>query len=174
MLIETYDIEVYTPPCDPGTERYAAKAHLTADISDVLPYLNAILRGANYMPEAKALTWKDAGRSIAFHAHEVAVSNIEDRDGAQTELRNVIDMVNRTWEGRADITPSMEVHPRPAPMVIYKLLPHLNCKECGEPTCYYFALKLAASQRSLSNCPQLSIPKYAANLSALQEIIIEA
>jgi len=173
MLIENYDIEVYTPPCDPGTERYAAKAHLTADISEVLPYLNATLRGANYMPEASALTWKNAGRSVAFHAYEVAVSNIEDRDGAGKELREVIALVNRTWEGRAEIAPSSQTRQRPTPMTVYKWLPHLNCKQCDEPTCYYFALKLIASQKTLANCPPLAEPKYAENLASLQEMIIE-
>jgi hypothetical protein len=28
MRIENYDLEVFTPPCDPGAERFAAKAHL--------------------------------------------------------------------------------------------------------------------------------------------------
>src|SRR3989304_5066658 len=46
MLIEHYDLEVFTPPCDPGSERFAATARLTTDISGVFPYLNATLRGA--------------------------------------------------------------------------------------------------------------------------------
>jgi ArsR family metal-binding transcriptional regulator len=36
-------------------------------------------------------------------------------------------------------------------MAIFKLLPQTNCKQCGEPTCYTFALKLAASQRKLAD-----------------------
>jgi hypothetical protein len=82
MLIEKCDLEVYTPPCDPGAERYAARARLNADISEVLPYLNATLRGAVYQPAAQALIWKKAGHNIAFHAYEIATSNVEDRQGA--------------------------------------------------------------------------------------------
>jgi hypothetical protein len=82
MLIEKYDLEVFTPPCDPGAERYAARARLTVDISEVLPYLNATLRGAIYHPGANALTWKKGGHNIAFHAYEIAASNVEDREGA--------------------------------------------------------------------------------------------
>jgi hypothetical protein len=37
MLIESYDVEVFTPPCEPGAERYAARARLKVDISEVLP-----------------------------------------------------------------------------------------------------------------------------------------
>ena len=58
MLIEHYDLKVYTPPCDPGAERFSAFAELAVDISEVLPYLNATLRGAIYHRSANALTWK--------------------------------------------------------------------------------------------------------------------
>jgi len=174
MLIEAYDLEVFTPPCEPGAERYAARARLKVDISEVLPYLNATLRGAVYLPEAKALTWKKGGHNIAFHAFEIATSNVEDREAAEKELRGLIDLVNRTWERRAEITPDTSTRQRPTPMAIYKLLPNINCKECGEPTCYTFAIKLAASQKKLSDCPPLVQPQYAQNLAALQEIVIDA
>jgi ArsR family metal-binding transcriptional regulator len=174
MLIEKYDVEVFTPPCEPGAERYAAKARLTVDISEVLPYLNAALRGAVYLPEAKALTWKKGGHNIAFHAYEIATSNVEDRDGAEKELRGLIDLVNRTWERRAEITPDHTTRQRPTPMAIYKLLPNTNCKQCGEPTCYSFALKLTASQKKLADCPPLFEPQYAEKRAALEAIIIEA
>jgi ArsR family metal-binding transcriptional regulator len=174
MLIEKYDVEVFTPPCDPGAERYAARARLTADISEVLPYLNATLRGAVYHPAAQALTWKKGGHNIAFHASEIATSNVESRDGAERELKGLIDLVNRTWERRAEITPDITTRQRPTPMAIYKLLPNTNCKQCGEPTCYSFALKLAVSQKRPGDCPLLSEPQYAERLTALEKIVIEA
>ena len=39
---------------------------------------------------------------------------------------------------------------------IYKFLPKTNCKECGQPTCLAFAMKLAASQADLSACKYVS------------------
>ncbi|MEW6716740.1 MAG: (Fe-S)-binding protein [Chloroflexota bacterium] len=174
MLIETYDLEVFTPPCEPGAERYAARARLIVDISEVLPYLNATLRGAVYLKKAKALTWKKGGHNIAFHAFEIATSNVEDREGAETELKGLIDLVNRTWERRAEIMPDTTTRQRPTPMAIYKLLPDTNCKQCGEPTCFSFALKLAASQKKLADCLPLTEPQYAEKRAALEEIVIEA
>jgi ArsR family metal-binding transcriptional regulator len=155
MLIEQYDLEVFTPPCDPGAERFAATTRLAVDISRVLPYLNATLRGAVYLPEAEALTWKKGGHNIAFHAYEIATSNVEDRDSAEKVLRGLIDLVNQTWERRAEITPDTTTRQRPTSMAIFKLLPQTNCKQCGEQTCYTFALKLAASQKKLADCPPL-------------------
>jgi ArsR family metal-binding transcriptional regulator len=174
MLIEKYDFEVFTPPCVPGAERYAARARLTADIGEVLPYLNATLRGAVYHPGANALTWKKGGHNIAFHAYEIATSNVEDRDGAEQEIKGLIELVNRTWERRAEITPDTSTRQRPTPMAIYKLLPNTNCKQCGESTCYSFALKLTAAQKKPADCPTLSEPQYAEKLVALQEIVIDA
>lgn len=39
---------------------------------------------------------------------------------------------------------------------IYKLLPRTNCGDCGSPTCLAFAMKLAAKQVSLDECPHVS------------------
>lgn len=174
MLIENYDLEVFTPPCDPGAERYAARARLSADISEVLPYLNATLRGAVYYQGANALTWKKGGHNIAFHAYEIATSNVVDRDAAAREVEGLVDLVNRTWEKRAEITPDVTTRQRPTSMALYKLLPQTNCRQCGEPTCYTFALKLAASQKALADCPMLFGPQFQDNLTSLQEIFVEA
>ena len=174
MLIERYDLDVFTPPCEPGAERFAARARLNVDIAAVLPYLNATLRGAVYMPEAKALTWKKGGHNIAFHAFLIATSNVDDREGAEKELKGLIDLVNRTWERRNEITPDQATRQRPTPMAIYKLLPNTNCRQCGEPTCYTFALRLAASQKKLAECLPLGEERYADQLVQLQEMVIEA
>ncbi|MFA5331951.1 MAG: acetyl-CoA decarbonylase/synthase complex subunit gamma [Methanoregula sp.] len=38
---------------------------------------------------------------------------------------------------------------------IYKLLPRKNCKECGDPTCLTFAMKLAGGKTDVDLCPYL-------------------
>ena len=39
---------------------------------------------------------------------------------------------------------------------IFKQLPKTNCRECGQPTCLAFAMKLAQKQASLDQCPHVS------------------
>ena len=39
---------------------------------------------------------------------------------------------------------------------IFKLLPKTNCKKCGHPTCLAFAMKLAARQAKIDDCPDVS------------------
>ncbi len=174
MLIEHYDLKVYTPPCDPGAERFSAFAKLAVDISEVLPYLNATLRGAIYHRAANALTWKKSGHAIAFHAMQIATSNVEDYEAAVKEIDGLVKLINRTWERRSEITPDYETHQRPPLMTVYKLLPQTNCKQCGEPTCYSFAIKLVASQKKLVNCAPLYEPAYAEKLADLQDLVIDA
>ena len=171
MLIETYDLEVFTPPREPGAERFSAVARLEADIREVLPYLNATLRGAVYNPGAPALTWKKGGHNIAFHPTQIAVSNVPDREAAIDGVEGLVKLVNRTWERRAEIEPSYEVRRRPSLMEVYKLLPRTNCKVCGEGSCFIFANKLVAGHVELQDCPVLNEPQYAKQQVHLADLL---
>ena len=41
------------------------------------------------------------------------------------------------------------------PMEVYKLLPGTNCKACGQPTCFTFALRVTAGAAEPEQCPPL-------------------
>jgi len=69
MLIEKYDLEVSTPPCETEAEHFSAVARLTTDIREVLPYLNATLRGAIYDANVPALRWTKGGHYVAFQPY---------------------------------------------------------------------------------------------------------
>lgn len=99
---------------------------------------------------------------------------MEERAGAEKEIKGLVDLVNRTWQRRAEITPDTHTRQRPTPMAIFNLLPQTNCKQCGKPTCFIFALKLAAAQKQLAACPPMVEPQYAANLAALEALLIDA
>jgi ArsR family metal-binding transcriptional regulator len=174
MLIDSYDLELFTPPCEPGAERFSARARLGTDVSPVLPYLNAVLPGAIYQPNVPVLTWKQAQHSIAVYPRELLVSNTPNRVTAQEELEKLISFLNETWQRRREITPSDKIRRRPTPMELFKLLPQTNCKACGEPTCFSFALKLSAGQQTLEACPPLFDPVLADPLAALREIMRNA
>jgi len=174
MLIESFEVEVFAPPCEPGAERIAARAHLAADISEALPLLNATLKGAVYHRQANALTWKKAGHNVAFHAFEIATSNAEDRKAAEKELASLIRLVNNTWDRRTEIEPDFQTRQHPAAMALFRLLPQTNCRQCGQPTCFTFALRLAASQISLESCPAIFEEGRDASLAGLRELLIDA
>jgi len=160
MLLQSYQLTVFSPPCEPGAERWSVRAALDDDIGDALPYLNATLKGAIYNHAAHALTWRMGGHAIAIRPREIAIGNLRDKDAAAAEVQRVVDSVNRTWERRAEITPSVEMRQRLRPMDVYKLLPATNCKACGQPTCFTFALKVTAGEAEPEQCPPLFADTY--------------
>ncbi len=178
MLIEKYDLEVFTPPCEPGAERFSAIAHLPNDIREVFPYLNATLRGAVYEPAVPSVSWRKAGHYVVFQPNQIGVSNVEDREAAIKEVEGIIALVNRTWERRDQIEPNYETRRRPTGLEVYKLLPRTNCKACGEASCFAFANKLAAGQVRLEACtPLFEDPQYAQQreeLAALLDVDLPA
>ncbi len=151
-MIGEYELEVITPPCDPGAERFNAKAHLKDDIGEVLPYLNAVWKGAIYHQEEQVLTWRMGGRVVAVRPHEIAVSNLEDREDAVRMVERLIKMIERVWEGREEIQPSYKRREPPKAIGVYKLLPGGNCRACGQPTCFIFALKVTTGEADVSQC----------------------
>jgi ArsR family metal-binding transcriptional regulator len=174
MLVQSYQLNIFSPPCDPGAERWAVKAALDDDIADALPYLNVALKGAIYNHAACALTWRMGGHTIAVRPHEIAVSNLADQSAAATEVKRVADLINRTWERRAEITPSTAMRQRLKPMEVFKLLPTTNCKACGLPTCFTFALKLTVGEKEIEQCPALFDETHRAKREKLLELLEDA
>ncbi len=171
MLIERYDLKVFTPPDRSGIERFSALADLDVDVSEVLPYLNAILPGANYQRATHTLLARKGAYQLTLYARQIAIGNVEDYDRAVAAIDELIDLINRTWERHAEIAPVFEARQRPPVMTVYRLLPQTNCRQCGEPTCYSFAIKLAASQKKLTDCLPLCEPPQAEKLAALQGLL---
>ena len=129
------------------------------------------MRGAIFSATAPALTWKKAAHNVVFHADRIAVSSVEDRQAAIEELDGLVKLVNRTWERRDEITPNHTTRQRPTAMAVYKLLPATNCRQCGQPSCWNFALKLVAAQVELAACPPLGEPTSAERLVALEALL---
>lgn len=171
MLIEEYQIELYTPPWSPGASRFAARARFAVNISKVLPYLNSTLRGAHYVPAMNMLMLKQGDLLIAFHPYEISITDAENHEDAERRLKPWIDLVNQTWERRQEIIPNQRTRPRPTHLGIYKLLPQTNCRQCGEATCYIFATKLMLALKSIEDCKPLLDAQYQGQFSALKEML---
>ena len=173
-FIATYRLEVTSPPCEPGAERYSAFAHLTRDISKLMPYVNAVWAGAIYDQDGKSLVATRLGKRVALHANEIAVGSFRERQEAERTVAQVVAELNAIWRRRAEITPRYDMRQRPNPLSLYRLLPHTNCKACGEPTCFVFASKLAAGQVDLEACLPLQSEEYAEKLKELQTMLAKA
>ncbi|MEW5958257.1 MAG: (Fe-S)-binding protein [Chloroflexota bacterium] len=89
-------------------------------------------------------------------------------------LAAVKDLLNQCWARRDTIQPVTTTRRIPRPLDVWTLLPQTNCKQCGQPTCFTFALKLVAGQQKLEECPPLWEPAFADQLARLQAILIDA
>jgi len=58
-----------------------------------------------------------------------------------------------------------------SPMQIYKLLPKINCKECGEETCMAFASKLIERSKKIEDCPPLMKEEHKELKEKLKELL---
>ncbi len=158
QLVRKFDMEMESPSCTPGASWWGVKIVLDDDISEVFPYLNSELDGADYRHKAKVLLWDSSeGFRCAFRPNEIAIAPIENRNVAQKLCNEIISMVCDTWGRRHEIKPDYTGKaPLPNMIQLLKLLPGTNCKECGCATCMAFAANLMQNNAELSECSPLS------------------
>jgi len=132
-------------------------AHLDQDISEVLPYLNAVLGGFEYLQDPPAVIFRSQGKLITVHADKIAINALRDEAEADKILEWLKREINAAWENRERIEPSFEGTPKPVLIEILKLLPKTNCKACGQPTCMVFAARVADGIKGPQDCPPLGV-----------------
>lgn len=167
QLIRDFRLELVSPACHPGAPMWSGKACLEDDISDVLPYLNAIFEKVNYYHSGKVLILNKDGKRYAFRSHEIAFAPCEDRKEAEQLGAEIITIANDIWNRRHEIEPDYSGKTPPNVLTIYKLLPGTNCKECGCPTCTAYAAALREGTKELAACIPLSMPEHTANREQL-------
>jgi ArsR family metal-binding transcriptional regulator len=171
MLLWKYDLKMVLSECNPSSQKVNALADLPEDISEVLPYLNTVLKGLQYHHDEKFLTVKRKGHVITFWPRQIAVTKLEDENEAGEVIEELKEIVNETYANRDHIKPTYISRPIPRPLDIFKLLPGKNCKECGEPTCMAFALRLVNDEVKLNQCPLLLQKEYEANCFKLMGVL---
>ncbi len=159
MLLKSYTKEIFRPECNPSFQSLHCIAHLDEDITDALPYLNAVLGGFEYFRDPPAVTFKAHGKIITIHPKEIAVNALRDEEEADKILEWLRREINEAWEKRDEITPSYQGTPKPRVLEILKLLPKSNCRECGELTCMVFATRVAEGVKGPENCPPMAEEK---------------
>lgn len=152
MLLKSYSKEVFRAKCNPSFESVHCIASLDQDIAEVLPYLNTVLGGFEYLKEHPAVIFKTQGRIITVHGNKIAINALKDAEEADKILEWIVREINDAWEKRDEITPSFEGAPRPKIIEILKMLPKTNCRECGEKTCMVFAARMAEGIKGTDDC----------------------
>ena len=156
------DIKVIeTSPCLADEKLFKGLTRASVSLTELLPYLNAIVDKPNYQPSSNSLMFKDG--IIGFTLQDTSI-NIT-RFANMTELYEILDwvkaLINDTYESRFEIEPNYKARKIVPVLKIYSLLPKKNCKECGEQTCMAFAAKLNKLDAEIDDCPLLQKIEYA-------------
>ncbi len=136
------------------------KLKVAGDLTEVLPYMNAVVEKGFYDANQATLVWKADGHNYATRPHEIAINRLLSRECARKMADRIVDMVNATWERRGEITPDFTKRIPPKLLQVFKLLPRSNCRECGVPTCMACAAQVIEAEKCLDDCPP---PMAAAN-----------
>jgi ArsR family metal-binding transcriptional regulator len=147
---------IETSPCLAEKHLFKARTKASATLTEILPYLNAILERPNYQPNSKSLMFRKGIIGFILQDTSINITRFANMTEFHETLDWIKDLINDTYEKRTDIAPSYTAGKTLHPLTLYKLLPKTNCKECGEPTCMAFAAKLSKYDAKIDDCPLLS------------------
>jgi len=156
MLLRDYTLEIFNSKCQPGAMGVHCFAHFGQDVSCVLPYLNNVLGGFEYITDPPSLTLRTQGKLITVHGDKAAINALKDEAEARKLVEWLKNEINAAWAGKDEIKPSYRGQKRPKLIEILKLLPKINCRKCGQPTCMVFAALAMDGGRGAEDCPELT------------------
>jgi ArsR family metal-binding transcriptional regulator len=159
---------VVLAPCVADHTRLRVTAHLSGDVAEALPYLNADVPRGSYVATLPVFTFMDGHRVVSLFRDRVAVAKADDIVDAWDTLERLRCLVNDVWARRESITPSSELRRRPPAVEIYKRLPGTNCKACGEPTCSAFAWAVWRGEVE----PQVCLPVFTGDRGDLRDALL--
>ncbi len=99
------------------------------------------------------------------------MAKVDGAEDAAAQLEWFREVCNDTWRRREEITPLYERRKLLGHLDVYRLLPGLNCGECGEATCMAFAFGLLMDKHRLSDCLRLQEDEYAEGGRRLAELL---
>ena len=170
MLLE--DIKItFMEPCVAEPEKIRLKAELSDDITEVMPYLNAVIRNGIFNKDAPLLTLSKETRLIVLYPRQLTMTKAVNMTDALQVFDWLKEIINETWEKRDTITPSYEKKEKPTVLQFYGWLPKTNCKECGEANCFAFAAKLLQGIQKIESCKTLFTKEYEASRETVMEVL---
>lgn len=156
-------------PCVADPTKIRIIAHLSGDLTEVFPFLNAEMREASYNVHGPTFTFMDSYRMISAYPRRIAVAKANEIVDAWRTLEALRVRANEVWARRGEIEPCYELRERPPALEILKRLPRTNCRACGEPTCTAFAVKVWSGAAAVSECA----PVFSGDHRELKDALLE-
>lgn len=169
-LLREIDI-THVLDCIADQTKIRVVAELSDDVSEVMPYLNALIGKASYGHEARILHFNLEHRMITLYPRVLTMAKADDEVDAHRVMNWLKELVNDTWRRRHEIEPSYEMRPMVRPLDVYVLLPRENCKLCGEATCMAFAFRLLQGRGTIEECCRLAEERSGRHRAALSTLL---
>jgi ArsR family metal-binding transcriptional regulator len=146
--------------CVADTDKIKFIAQADRPLGEVLSILYLYLPNANYSDGLGMVSYKQNQRlATVFSTGKISMTYVNDKQEAERLVEELRGLINRA------ITYHI-IHGSPDPRLIdakrrlsvktvYDNLPRTNCKECGEDSCYAFAIRLTNGDLSLDSCSPL-------------------
>jgi len=170
MLLQSYKITRILP-CFADPEKIRVIAELSNEIHEILPYLNAVIKGCIYNHPANTLTIKKDGKLLTLHFNHITLAKVEDEREADEILQWLKNLINDTYLNRDQLEPDYSKGADLKALDIFKLLPGTNCKRCGELACLAFAVELAAQDTEVTKCAPLFSEEFQEKQRVLLELL---
>lgn len=161
-----------TIPCIAEEGSLQVWALASTPMTEILPYLNAILKKTSYDHKSGNLTFMVEKKvSIRLHEDKIVLRKIANVTAAYEMLDWLKDLCNDTYERMDEITPMTEPKKVISIMDFYRLLPRTNCKKCGYPACMAFANALYQEDVVIEDCPPITEQKYQEKYEKLKALV---
>jgi len=170
MFLESIKV-IETSPCLANRERFKVTARASANLTEILPYLNAILEKPNYQESSNSLRFLTGINEITIQEDKIGIVRVANLTQAYELLDWIKDLINDAYESKSEITPNYESRKQPGVLQVYNLLPKTNCKKCGEQSCMAFAAKLSKFDAEIDACPLFSEPEFSGLREKLLNIL---
>ncbi len=156
-------------PCIADTTKFRIIARLEPQLGGALQLLEPLFPRARYSERIGALIIQKGNVLITLYsAGNVTMTMISSEAEARAVLESLKETINKAIA--SGVTPV----PRERVMVdhaeVYKYLPKIDCKICGEQSCYAFAIRLVGGEIALEKCTPLLEPKFATSLETLRAL----
>ncbi len=147
-------------PCTVEENGIKFIAQADGALNEILPVLFLVVPNAKYSEKIGALTYKKDERIVTiFSSGRISMTHVKDRPLADRLVEELRCLLNRSYI-------YLKTHGNPEPalaeskrsltaMKLYEKLPRLDCKECGEQSCFGFATKLILGEKLPQDCPPL-------------------
>lgn len=107
---------------------------------------------------------------VSLYSKRITIAKADDLIDAWRLLEKIRILTNTIWLKKDTIQPCYEMRRKPPALEIYKRLPGLSCKQCGEKTCMAFALRLWSGEINPLLCKPIFEGEYGYLKAAFLEI----